>query len=679
MPRSIDSRLDFLSPVGVIPGLGTRRTAALNESGIFTLGDLLYQFPRRYVDRSKITPISECRNHIGSVVNVIAEITKTRVERGRRPRFRIQLTDATGTMEALWFAGIPFFRNTMCAGQRLLCTGLVSCHTGLQMIHPQTERIAENAQAPEVLYLPVYPLTLAMENAGMGQKLLRKAIDWALQNIQHFPQLLPRSIEEKRAFPSLDKCIMELHRPTDPLRLGAFNNRLVYEELYRLALTLRWSRRKFALPGRSMSPGALPEKATRLLPFTLSDDQKKAISVLHNDAAGDRRMHRLLQGDVGSGKTVVAFFACLPALNQGMQVAWLVPTEILARQAFATLSAWLLQLDIRHDLLVGLSTPGDRGRIGAGLSDGSLKFLVGTHALLQPWVKFRKLGMMVIDEQHKFGAQQRLRLAEKDAAADMLVMSATPIPQTLAKTLYGDLDIVSVQSLPAGRMPVSTHLVPENKRTDMEQFILKDIQTNNSQVFYVVPRIERDDGPDEDAGIKDVQTVFNSLKRGAFSNVEMALVHGQSDPDERQTIMKKFAAGEIKVLVATTIIEVGIDIPAATILVIENAERFGLSQLHQLRGRVGRSSKKSYCFLLANSAEDALSHKRLAYFCTHHNGFEIAEIDLTMRGPGEVAGFRQSGWEDLRSADILRDARLFNEIQNELEELFLKTAPAPSR
>jgi ATP-dependent DNA helicase RecG len=679
MPRSIDSRLDFLSPVGVIPGLGTRRTAALNESGIFTLGDLLYQFPRRYVDRSKITPISECRNHIGSVVNVIAEITKTRVERGRRPRFRIQLTDATGTMEALWFAGIPFFRNTMCAGQRLLCTGLVSCHTGLQMIHPQTERIAENAQAPEVLYLPVYPLTLAMENAGMGQKLLRKAIDWALQNIQHFPQLLPRSIEEKRAFPSLDKCIMELHRPTDPLRLGAFNNRLVYEELYRLALTLRWSRRKFALPGRSMSPGALPEKATRLLPFTLSDDQKKAISVLHNDAAGDRRMHRLLQGDVGSGKTVVAFFACLPALNQGMQVAWLVPTEILARQAFATLSAWLLQLDIRHDLLVGLSTPGDRARIGAGLSDGSLKFLVGTHALLQPWVKFRKLGMMVIDEQHKFGAQQRLRLAEKDAAADMLVMSATPIPQTLAKTLYGDLDIVSVQSLPAGRMPVSTHLVPENKRTDMEQFILKDIQTNNSQVFYVVPRIERDDGPDEDAGIKDVQTVFNSLKRGAFSNVEMALVHGQSDPDERQTIMKKFAAGEIKVLVATTIIEVGIDIPAATILVIENAERFGLSQLHQLRGRVGRSSKKSYCFLLANSAEDALSHKRLAYFCTHHNGFEIAEIDLTMRGPGEVAGFRQSGWEDLRSADILRDARLFNEIQNELEELFLKTAPAPSR
>jgi ATP-dependent DNA helicase RecG len=428
-----------------------------------------------------------------------------------------------------------------------------------------------------------------------------------------------------------------------------------------------------------MSPGALPEKAARLLPFSLSDDQKKAIAVLHNDAAGDRRMHRLLQGDVGSGKTVVAFFACLPALNKGMQVVWLVPTEILARQAFATLSAWLMQLDIRHDLLVGQSTPAERARIGTGLSDGSLKFLVGTHALLQPWVKFRKLGMIVIDEQHKFGAQQRLRLAEKDAAADMLVMSATPIPQTLAKTLYGDLDIVSVQSLLVSRMPVSTHLVPENKRTDMEQFVLKEIQTNNSQLFYVVPRIERDDGPDEDAALKDVQTIFNSLKKGAFSSIEMALVHGQSDPDERQTIMKKFAAGEIKVIVATTIIEVGIDIPAATILVIENAERFGLSQLHQLRGRVGRSSKKSYCFLLANTTEDALSHKRLAYFCTHHNGFEIAEMDLTMRGPGEVTGFRQSGWEDLRIADVLRDARLFNEIQNELEELFLKTAPAPSR
>jgi ATP-dependent DNA helicase RecG len=259
-----------------------------------------------------------------------------------------------------------------------------------------------------------------------------------------------------------------------------------------------------------------------------------------------------------------------------------------------------------------------------------------------------------------------------------LVMSATPIPQTLAKTLYGDLDIVSVQSLPSGRLPVSTHLVPENKRSDMEQFILKEIQANNSQVFYVVPRIERDEGPDEDAGLKDVQTVYNSLKKSAFSSVEMALVHGQSDPDERQEIMKKFAAGEIKALVSTTIIEVGIDIPAATILIVENAERFGLSQLHQLRGRVGRSSKKSYCFLLANSTPDSLSHKRLSYFCAHHDGFEIAEMDLTMRGPGEVAGFRQSGWEDLRIADIIRDARLLNEIQNELEELFLKTAPAPS-
>jgi ATP-dependent DNA helicase RecG len=567
----------------------------------------------------------------------------------------------------------------MVTGQRLLCTGVVSCHTGVQMIHPQTERIAENAQAPEVLYLAVYPLTLAMENAGMGQKLLRKSIDWALLNIQHFPQLLPRSIEEKRGFPTLDKCIMEMHRPSDPQRLGAYNGRLVYEELYRLALTLRWSRRKFALPGRSMNPGALPEKTAGLLPFTLSDDQKKAIAVLHNDAAGDRRMHRLLQGDVGSGKTVVAFFACLPALNQGMQVAWLVPTEILARQAFDTLSAWLSKLDIQYNLLVGQSTPAERARIGAGLSDGSIKFMVGTHALLQPWVKFKKLGMIVIDEQHKFGAQQRLRLAEKDAAADMLVMSATPIPQTLAKTMYGDLDIVSLQSLPAGRLPVSTHLVPENKRSDMEQFVLKELQANSSQVFYVVPRIEKDDGPDEDASLKDVQTVFNSLKKGALSGVEMALVHGQSDPDERQAIMKKFAAGEIKVLVATTIIEVGIDIPAATILVIENAERFGLSQLHQLRGRVGRSSKKSYCFLLGNIAEDSISHKRLDYFCTHHNGFEIAEMDLTMRGPGEVTGFRQSGWEDLKLANMLRDARLFNEIQNDLEELFLKTAPAPSR
>jgi ATP-dependent DNA helicase RecG len=678
MARSIDSRLDFLSPVSLVPGLGEKRVLALNESGIFTLGDLLHHFPRRYIDRSVVTPIAECGGRIGATVNVLATITRARVERGRRPRLRIQLSDSSGTMEALWFAGVAFFRKTLSTGLRVLCTGTVSYHTGVQMVHPAVERLAEGATAPDIFFLPVYPLTLGMKEAGVLQKVLRKTIIWALDNIQHYPQLLPRSIEEKCGFSPLDKCIREMHLPSHPDGLGAYRARLVYEELYRLAVTLRWSKRKFALPGRSMTPGTLLEKARALLPFTLTAEQEKAVAVLHADAKSPCRMHRLLQGDVGAGKSVVAFLACLPALNQGMQAAWLVPTEILARQAHDTLSAWLSKLDIQNDLVLGQSLPADRRRIAGGLADGSLKFLVGTHSLLSPWVKFQKLGMIVIDEQHKFGAEQRLRLAEKDPAADLLVMSATPIPQTLAKTLYGDLDIVSIQSTLAGRLPVSTHLVPETKRAGMEQFILGEIRENNGQVFYVAPRIERDDDSDDGLELKDVQSVFDSLRSGPFASVEMALVHGDSDPIEREKIMKKFAAGHIKVLVSTTIVEVGIDVPGATVLVVENADRFGLSQLHQIRGRVGRSSKKSYCFLLANALPDSPADKRLAYFCSHHNGFDIAEQDLLMRGPGEVGGFRQTGWEDLRLADMVRDAKLFCEIQNDIEKLFSQSCrPAP--
>ncbi len=672
MTRKIDSRLDFLSPVSLVPGLGRKRVSALNESGIVTLGDLLYHFPNRYVDRSVITPIAACRDMIGATVNIMATITKTRVERGRRPRLRIQLEDASGTMEALWFAGVAFFRKTLSAGLRVLCSGTVSYHTGVQMIHPSIETMTRDAVVPDIQFLPVYGVSLVLKDAGLGQKVLRKAIEWTLDNIQHYPQSLPRGIEEKRAFMPIDICIKGMHQPPHPGRLDEYRSRLLYEELYRLAITLRWSRRAFGMPGKSMDPGTLTEKARTLFPFTLTEDQEHAVATLLADARSPRRMHRLLQGDVGSGKTVVAFLSSVPALNQGLQAAWLVPTEILARQAYETLTQWLLRLDIPHALLLGATLPADRRRIGAGLMDGTIRFLVGTHVMLSDWVRFAKLGMIVIDEQHKFGAQQRLRLARKEPSADLLVMSATPIPQTLAQTAYGDLEVLTIASAPAGRLPVSTHMVPESKRNDMERFILHEIAENKGQVFYVVPRIERDDESDDGPDIKDVAGVFDALRRGPFASVEIAFVHGQSEPAERELIIKRFTAGEIGILVSTTIIEVGIDVPGATVLVVENAERFGLSQLHQMRGRVGRSSRKSYCFLLAHASRDSFALQRLTYFCSHHNGFEIAEKDLVMRGPGEVVGFRQSGWEDLTLADMMRDAGLFREIQQEIGGLIEK-------
>jgi ATP-dependent DNA helicase RecG len=673
MPRLIDNRLDFLSPVGTVPGLGAKRVAALSESGITTLGDLLYHFPRRYIDRSIISPIASCADAVGTTINVIGTITKTRLERGgTRQRLRIQLTDETGSMDALWFAGVPYFRSILHTGIKILCTGTVTLGVGPQVIHPLLERIPEGKAGPDIVYLPVYPLSGSMKDAGIHQKLLCKVVLWVLDNIKHYPQSLPKSIEEKRGFPPIDKCIRELHVPANPHDLELFRGRLIYEELYRLALTIRWSRRNFRLPGRSMKPGMLFDKLVSLLPFELTDEQKKAVAVLHADASAPARMHRLLQGDVGSGKTIVALCACLPALNNGLQVAWLVPTEVLANQALTTLSGWLETLGITHDLLVGRTPPDHRRRIACGLKDKSLRFLIGTHALLEPTVVFGNLGMVVIDEQHRFGAQQRLTLSQKDAAADVLVMSATPIPQTLAKTLYGDLDIVSIRSLPKGRLPVSTHWVRQQKRADMEGFVLDQIEKHNSQAFYVAPRIEHDDAEpdgDADAGLKDVKALFESLRRGPFSSVTMGLVHGRTDPAQREATMAAFHAGTIKVLVATTIIEVGIDVPSATVCIIENAESFGLSQLHQLRGRVGRSVRQSYCFLLANAPEGSCAQKRLSYFCTHTDGFDIAEMDLQLRGPGEVIGMRQSGWENLVMADILRDARLFLDIQNDLDLL----------
>jgi ATP-dependent DNA helicase RecG len=681
MNRLIDSRLDFLSPVSTVPGLGTKRVAALSESGIQTLGDLLYHFPRRYIDRSTITPISQCAAGIGTgmMVNIIATVTKTRLERGgTRQRLRIQLTDESGSMEALWFAGVPYFHAILHTGIRVLCTGTVTEGTGPQagpqLIHPLLERIAEGKTGPDIVFFPVYALTGAMKDAGIQQKLFCKAVLWALDNIKHYPQALPAAVEDRRGFPMLDKCIKELHLPVDPRGLDRFRGRIIYEELYGLALTIRFSRRNFRLPGRSMQHGALSEKLLSHVPFELTDDQKKAIAVLHADAKAATRMHRLLQGDVGSGKTIVALFACLPAINEEKQVAWLAPTEILAQQTHATLSGLLEPLGIKPDLLTGHTPPDRRRRIAAGLADKSLRFLIGTHALLEPAVCFNGLGMVVIDEQHRFGARQRLLLSQKDPAADVLVMSATPIPQTLAKTLYGDLDIVSLRSLPKGRLPVSTHWVPENKRRDMERFVLEHIAKHDSQVMYVAPRIDHDDAEEDASGeIKDVTALFTALSHGAFSSVAMGLVHGRTDPAKRDATMAAFRANEIKVLVATTIIEVGIDVPAATILVIENAERFGLSQLHQLRGRVGRSERQSYCFLLANAPEGSFAEKRLSYFCGHSDGFDIAEMDLTLRGPGEVTGMRQSGWENLVMADILRDARLFQEVLADLDDVLVKT------
>jgi ATP-dependent DNA helicase RecG len=670
--RPIDSRLDFLSPLSRIAGLGPKRVAALKESGLETVGDLLYHFPRRYIDRSTIVALADISRYSEKVCTVAGTITATRMEPGRRPRFRVQLADESGgTIEALWFQGAVYLRSTVQKGARLLLTGKVGHANVYQMVHPLMETLSPSGNDEIVPFLPVYPLTMAMREVRFQQKAIFKAIRWVLKSCKHFPQILPAAIETARGFPPLADCLTQMHMPQNPAALAPFRARLHYEELYQRALTLRWSKREFDLPGRSLAPGLLPRTLREHLPFKLTDAQEEAIKTLFADIGSPRRMHRLLQGDVGCGKTIVALFACLPALQAGLQVAWLTPTEALADQTHTLLCRWLGPLGFEPALLkAGIAAPARREIILKARS-GALPFVVGTQALLQPAVTFRSLAMIVIDEQHKFGAEQRLAMERKDAAADFLLMSATPIPQTLAQTLYSDLDIVTIRAVPPGRQPVATHIVGRAKREGLFDFVRKEITSRGAQLFYIVPRIEASD--DDSAGATaTADEVYGQLQTGELKDIPMGLINGRLPWREKERVMSEFREGRLKILVATTVVEVGIDVPQANIIVIENPEMFGLSQLHQLRGRVGRGSQKGYCFLLADNLTDEQSLRRLKEFCRLHDGFRIAELDLRLRGPGDMTGSRQTGWEEFRFADILADAPLFLEIQREIEHLLEK-------
>ena len=663
---SLVVQLDFLSPITAIKGFGPRRVAGLNESGIETVGDLLYHFPRRYLDRSTIVPIGQVGNFINSSCTIAGIVEKTRVERWGRGRLRALLKDATGEVELLWFGTMPAYRNMLTPGVRVMATGKIGKYRHLQMVHPMIDRINDEGGVQGPAFFPIYPISESMREAGLTNRILFKAIQRTLDAVTRYPEILPEQIVTKGGFPPLDQCLREIHQPRDITTLNRYRDRLRYEELFNLALTLRWSRRKFALPGRSMKPGDLPSRFRTQLPFTLTAGQEQAIATLYSDAASPMRMHRLLHGDVGCGKTLVAFFACFSALASGFQVAWLAPTEVLAMQTYKRIETWLGQLDLHADLLLGSTTIQNKHRIFDELASGRLRFIVGTHALIQHAVKFRSLGMIVIDEQHKFGAAQRLSLQEKDPASDFLLMSATPIPQTLAKTLYGDLDLVEIRESPAGRHPVSTHLIPENRRSEMERFIRSEIEKKQAAAYYVVPRI----GQDEDSKSSiEIAAMLKKLENGTFKGIPIACLHGRMTSNEKELTIRSFADGSVRLLVSTTVVEVGVDVPHATCMVIEGAERFGMAQLHQLRGRVGRSGKKSYCFLLVSPTADAESLERISFFSRHHDGFRIADRDLSLRGPGEVAGFRQTGWEELRIADIVRDAELFRDVQHELDAM----------
>ncbi|MBN1984561.1 MAG: ATP-dependent DNA helicase RecG [Chitinivibrionales bacterium] len=687
--KKFNPRIDFISPLRCVAGLGEKRVAALQESGLNTVGDLLYYVPYRYLDRSKPIPMGTIDSHIGQICTVIGTITHHRVEAGRSRRLRIRVEDSTGSIEAVWFAGLALYQKILVKGKKVLLLGKITHYRSFEMVHPQVEVMRPDQTSVAIPFFPHYHLTEAMVNVHLQHKVLAQAIEWILKNLKHYPQTISQELEKKKGFPPLSECLRQIHFPADVTKLKSYYDRLRYEELYHVALMLERAKQHFKKAGRSLHPGDFPEIIKKKVPFTLSADQLHAIDVLLADAASHGRMHRLLQGDVGSGKTIVAFISCCASLHEGLQVAWLLPTELLARQTFNVVTPWLEWIEKKAELLVGSLGQHEKSELLNRLADGRCQFVVGTHALLQESVVFHKLGIAVVDEQHKFGALQRTILQQKDPAADFLLMTATPIPQTLTKTLFGDLDLICLRSIPRGPRMVTTHVVPEQKRDDMLVFIQNHLAQQQCQVFWIAPQIgDTEETTDEEPAKLsepeqtffrgrevsdtrvDVTAIGEALATSILAGIPRAILHGRLTTQQKEMIMDDFRVGRTKILIATTIIEVGIDIAAATIMVIEGAERFGLSQLHQLRGRVGRSGSRSYVFLLPQKNCNNLAEQRLRQFCVINDGFALAELDLQLRGPGQIAGFTQSGWDELQFADIIADKELFSEIQAEVQQIY---------
>jgi len=644
------------TPVQFLKGIGERRAESLARLGIRTARDLLWHLPHRYVDASSLTPLASAR--VGMEVACVGRVVSKGVLPTRKGLriFHAVLRDASGVLECAW-PGQPFLDRTIEVGQTLLVSGPVRFYHGRQ-IAPREYLIlgeADGEQDPLAAgkVLPVYPAT-----EGLSHKVIRGLIDQHLDRlIAASHDIMPERVLVEGGLPALADALRMVHRPTTLEEAERGRRRLAFDELLDLQLMLVRAR---TLAKRARSGVAFQVKrelTTRLresLPWSLTEDQQRALKEILADMTAAERMHRLLMGDVGTGKTVVALFAMLLAVENDYQAALMAPTELLAEQHLATLSRLLEPLSLRPELLVGRLTQAEKTAVRGRLAAGQARLVVGTHALLEETTAFRRLGLVVIDEQHRFGVEQRAALIGKGAAPDVLLLSATPIPRSLALTLYGDLDVSTLRQRPPGRGEVRTALRTAAQRDRVLRFVEQECGTGR-QAYVVLPVIEES----ERADLRAATTMAEGL-RGRWPALEIGLVHGRLKPDERDEVMRRFREGAIQLLVATTVIEVGIDVPNATIMLIEHPDRFGLAQLHQLRGRVGRGAALSYCILMADGAIP----DRLEAFAATDDGFKIAELDLAERGMGDLIGARQSGGVEVRHARLPEDEGLLAQARD---------------
>lgn len=668
--------------LSTLPEVGYRKSELLERLGLRAVRDLLFYYPREHIDYARQVNIANLT--AGETVTVVGTIKRCNCfsspKNSKLTIFELLLRDSTGQIKLnRFFAGLRFSNRGWQERQKrfypvgavVAAAGLVKQNKyGLTLDNPEIEVLDSTGSPIESLkigrLLPVYPLT-----EGVPADLIRRAIVASLGALRQLNDPLPKGLRQQYGLIDLPEAIADIHFPDSPESLSHARRRLVFDEFFYLQLGFLQRRQQQRQQEKSaiLHPsGELMQKFNQILPFSLTRAQQRVVSEILEDLQSDAPMNRLVQGDVGSGKTVVAVFALLAAIQSGYQAALMAPTEVLAEQHYRKLVGWFNLLHLPVELLTGSTKTAKRREIHAQLETGELPLLVGTHALIQDTVNFRRLGLVVIDEQHRFGVQQRARLLAKGQSPHVLTMTATPIPRTLALTLHGDLDVSQIDELPPGRQPIQTTALTGRQRTQAYELIRREV-AQGRQAYVIFPVIEESEKTDLRAAVKE----HKRLAEAVFPNFQIGLLHGRLSAAEKEAALTAFRDNESQIIVSTTVIEVGVDVPNATVMLIEHAERFGLSQLHQLRGRVGRSSHQSFCLLLSSSkTPDA--HQRLRVLEQSQDGFFISEMDMRLRGPGEVLGTRQSGLPDFALASLVEDQEVLNLAREAAEKIILADA-----
>lgn len=659
--------MELSSPIYTISGIGYKRGEVLTaEAQIVTIEDLLNYFPYRHVDRSKFYHISECTEKM-PYIQIIGEILQFEyVGEGRATRLTAIFTDGTGTIELVWFKGTKYIEKSIKPRTKYIVFGKPSRFgSKINIAHPDIELYSDMNLRRSTGIQSMYNSTDKMKKNYLSSDNIRKYIYSILFNNNILiPETLPEYLIEKMHFTSREQAIKNIHFPKSVEALKIAEARLKFEELFYIQLSMLYQSQHRSRQYRGYIFSTIGDYFNQFynkyLPFPLTNAQKRVIKEIRNDMRSGIQMNRLLQGDVGSGKTIVALLTALIALDNGYQACLMAPTEILANQHYDTISSLVAPLGISVKLLTGSTKKKEKEEILSDLGNAKIQIIIGTHALIEENVNFSNLGYVIIDEQHRFGVAQRAKLWNKNVSPPhVLVMTATPIPRTLAMTVYGDLEVSVIDELPPGRKPVTTKLLFDNRRGQVYDFIHKKI-AEGRQIYIVYPLIQENEKID----LRDLEQGYKILT-DIFTECKLVMVHGKMKQSEKDEAMRMFVSGEAKIMVATTVIEVGVNVPNASVMVIENAERFGLSQLHQLRGRVGRGADQSYCLLMSKYELTENTRKRLQIMCETNDGFKIAEADMSLRGPGDIDGLQQSGLPfDLKIANLAGDVNILSTARN---------------